>query len=269
MPCCPRSRAHVTYSVGARTDRTLPSAIRPASSQPFSPITPRYSGTSFAGGWNRSTSRNVKYSPSSVNGLAAGEEGPDPGDRLLQRTHRRARRQAHLADPRRDSVADAGQEPAGVGPLQRGDLHRRSRRVPGDAGHHAEADLDPLGGREGVGRAGEPAVEEVVLGEPHLVEAERFAPAGQLGKSLRRGGAEQENAESGVVHHELPFHVHRPRPGDRRATGPLRTVSDVDAGVSCENATRRGFPRSMGALHSVKALVVDSAQGERWVPWMA
>ena len=96
----------------------------------------------------------------------AGEQARHRHDDLLERGHRRGRPRAHLRHPRLHAVTDAGQDPAGRQPAQRGDLHRRDGRVARHGREDAQPDPQLLGGGQGGGGQRHAGGVEAVLDHP-------------------------------------------------------------------------------------------------------
>jgi hypothetical protein len=154
-----------------------------------------------------------------------GEQSPHHCGDLFQRRQLRGREGTDLAHPIRHTVADAADQPAGVDPGQRGQLHRGQRRVAEHGREDADTDREVIGGAERDGGRGHPAAQEAVLDNPQLLIAERLdfprVPAELLGRARRtEHGTDPELAHPPILHPPiLPS-------GGRRRVRPRAARSD-------------------------------------------
>ena len=127
----------------------------------------------------------------------ARQQAPHGEEHLLQRGHRRGGPGTHLPHPRLHAVPDARQQPPRGERRQRGQLHRRDRRVAGHGGQDAEPDLHPLRhGQRGRAQA-HPGGVEAVLDHPQRPGAAGLQPGRQLEDERRRERAVEAHPDHG------------------------------------------------------------------------
>ena len=153
-----------------------------------SPVVPTRISGGVPGGCSSAHVAQRHEAAGGVDGLVVQQRARGAHD-LLEHHEPVGRARADLAHPRLDAVAEGDLHAAGVQQRERGDLHRRDRRVAHGRGQQPGADGHALAERQrGRGR-GQAAVQEAVLGEPQLVEAgglDRPHGPGQLRHGLLR-----------------------------------------------------------------------------------
>jgi hypothetical protein len=139
-----------------------------------------------------------------------GEQPPQHPEVLVQQGQRAGRPGAGLPQPVRHPVPDPDREPARVQPGQGRDLHGGKGHIAGRGRDDAEPHVQRGGGGQGRGRLAERAVQEAVLDQPHLVEAELLGPAHIGHEPGRRdvrghGDTDSRPARSARIHHPAPY----------------------------------------------------------------